>query len=716
MPMISLVHSLGLSAFVIESLLVVGLALSLAFRAGVRGMAFVGTSIAFGVVAHALAGFLVGLCGDSKAVAAIVLLSAMQAASLVLLVRIGCGRLAVDPDLLHSLAVAVAAWFTLTAVATVATRVAEKPAEYYDGPYVYKTDVLSTRIQSLVGNLPCDNALPHVVTEFLLRDIPFAVERPIMPGQEVTNRPFLMAFAVLPFRAALDAPPPVRGRLGRFHYVGSEWPDVTPLLADDAYSQFLAVAIPLNASLVVGMLWVLSLASPSLVVTALSIAVFTTSYFLLSQTLFAWPKSLCGFWTVAAMMSLVKPGSQRPFAAVQPREAAVAGACLGVAYWSHPLALVFAVSLLLVQGVAVLLYRTRAAVENLLVTAVCFAAVIAPWIVWSRLIVCIPSDLLAQNLHASQPVARAIAVRAANMYHVLVPACFDVFPPGYRSFIKTWWLSLPVAIGLVPLAVVALQPGAVARWVGGRGWAFAWAFFILPWILICCSFGRPAASCILHGFQFHAAAGLSLVVAELSRRGGRGWRGLLLAALCLQVVANVAYVVAKVRQDVPGMFDATIAFDKDLLLDSTLRIEKAPLPPNLRATVSVAGTIRQGLWFNAPGVASVGPVDAGRATEASAWVAIHEHVWPIIPPRGVDFRLKVLQGERAIAEAAVNLSPAVREGDRGWVPIVVRLPSTGADGVVFQMDVGEEATAGNIDWCLWADLRLQVPRRAAAAE
>ena len=703
--MIPIWCSLCLSAFALTSILVTGVAASLGLGVRPKGMPFVGVSVALGILIHALIGFLVSGFGDAKQAAAVSLLALANMTSLAVILRFARGRLSADPSLPTHLCVAALAWFSLTAIATVGSRIATKPDSYDSPLYVFKTDVLSTRIQALTGPLPADNALPHVVAEFLLRDISFKAERPIVPGQEVTNRPFLMSFVVVPFRAAFDAPPLYKGRLGRFQYVGTDWPDISPLLSDDTFSQFLAIAILLNATLVVGVLWVLSLARLPPGIVTLAVATFMTSHFVLNQTLFTWPKSFCAYWVIAALMAVWRPSAVSPFATMRLRDAAIAGACLGVAYWCHPLALVFTASLFLVQSWAVIRYQTRHVAETLFVTSTSFAAIIAPWVIWSRLVVCIPSDLLAQNLGRG-PLWQACYVRACNIYHVVVPVCFDTSPISYQSLLATYWLSLPASIGLLLLSMLFWRPStASAVPLCGR-LQYTLAFFILPWLLICISFGFPNPACLLHGFQFHVAAGLAFTVAALAVRGGRSWRHTLIAVLCLQVLCNITYTYAILRTLAATTPDDAVARNVNLLRGSSLQFQNAPLAPNGRVNVSVAGVTRECIWFCAPTTATIGPVPIKKASGARVQVAIHEHVWPIIPEKGVDFHLIMTHQGKVIGEGSVNVSPATRSGDRRWLPLVVRCPINSPSEVIFTLDVGQQPMKGNIDWCLWSELTI----------
>src|SRR6202044_1630581 len=109
-------------------------------------------------------------------------------------------------------------------------------------PYVSKEWTRGVKIQFMTGSLPLDNVLPFEVSEYFLRGISFQDNHPIMPGQEVTNRPVLAAAVVTPFLAAIAPPDSTENTLPTFSYVGTQWPDFRVLVKDDrACTVYLAV-------------------------------------------------------------------------------------------------------------------------------------------------------------------------------------------------------------------------------------------------------------------------------------------------------------------------------------------------------------------------------------------------------------------------------------------------------------------------------------------
>ncbi len=271
------------------------------------------------------------------------------------------------------------------------------PRELPDGAYIFKQHRLPVKIQVLTGSLPADNFIPFVVTEFLLRDIPFARERPLLPGQEVSNRPILLALAAIPFRAVLDPPPRREVPLPRFSYVQADWPDVSVFMEGPGFRQFLPVGIVLNALLILGAGFILATYAPRTLLMPALLLLATSPYFI-TQTIFTWPKALAGFFVLLAVHALARGKS-----------ASWVAGCGALGYWAHPYALVFLLSFGCHYGIEAWRARNRAALGALLRYGAVAAAGIAPWFLWTHFVLGIPSNLVEQNLAAPGGALRSRA-------------------------------------------------------------------------------------------------------------------------------------------------------------------------------------------------------------------------------------------------------------------------------------------------------------------
>lgn len=374
---------------------------------------------------------------------------------------------------------------------------ARLPSMLIDGPYVAKHDLLGVRVQYSTGNLPTDNAIPHVVSEYLLRDVPFRSERPIMPGQEVTNRPVLAALVVAAFRAATYMPPAQQGPLPRFIYVGQEWPDFSELMRDErGYRVSQAIGVATNALLLLGLGAVAARSAQNSPGAALAVvAVFLTSPYFLFQTYFTWPKALAGFFVIVAWL-----------ASSQWRNLPLAGTALGVAYLSHPYAAAFLLAYvawaawdvrkagpdrraLSRQGRALALTRT------LIALVAPFLLVVLPWLVWKQF-VAIPSDLVAQNLWVpGQRLGDFVWVRVLNVWNTVLPTYMLAYPFDAMSFVRNSSVNAAGAVGVL-LGFAALRGLLVSRtWDNSA--VLLWG---LPALLLIAVFSSPAVPAV-HGLQ-----------------------------------------------------------------------------------------------------------------------------------------------------------------------------------------------------------------------
>jgi len=347
-----------------------------------------------------------------------------------------------------STAIALGAWILAAWTALAVTLVPVKfPAELPDGAYVIKNHSLPVKIQRTLGDFPADNYIPYVAGEYLLRDIQFADERPLMPGQELSNRPILMSLATIPFRAALQPVLAHPDPLPKFRYVGLRWPDVGSLGSEKGYWNFLAVAVTLNATLILGMALLLQRFRLDNRYSLLAYMLFLSSPYFLGETLFAWPKSLAGFFLIVAGVALW-----------EKRSTLLVGLLSGLAYWSHPYAIIFVGCIALY-----LIWRERndsEAKRGFLPFAIAAATLIIPWFLWTRLYLNIPSDLVQQNF-VSNSVVDALWARLVNIRNIFLP------PPEFWSSPDAWcrvmFISLVGAFGVCLIPPVSFASLCAAR-------------------------------------------------------------------------------------------------------------------------------------------------------------------------------------------------------------------------------------------------------------
>lgn len=409
------------------------------------------------------------------------------------------------------------AWFALSSTLVPVTL----PNPLPDGAYVIKNQHLHVKIQRMLGDFPADNYIPFVAAEFLLRDIQFSQERPLMPGQELSNRPILLSLATIPIHAAFHPPSPRFDPLPKFRYVGTRWPDVGILGDDVNYRSFLRLAVAFNATLVLGFVLLLQRFKPPIEMAAIACAVFVSSPYFLGETLFVWPKSMAGFFLIMSALTLLTR-----------RHSYVAGLFAGAAYWAHPYAIVYVGCFSLY-----LLLRERGdlTLERGLVPFVVTALlVIAPWYMWTRIYLQIPSDLVEQNLFSAN-LGEAVLARLQNVRRTFLP------PPGSWSDADAWArVAITSIMGAVgPLLFVQAALGSIQ--IARRNLMESILLATLPCIMLISVFGvigLPA----LHGMQPLAAVLLVISFWWMHRVFPKK---IVVILGCIQILLNIALLIVR---------------------------------------------------------------------------------------------------------------------------------------------------------------------------
>jgi hypothetical protein len=395
------------------------------------------------------------------------------------------------------------------------------PEPLPDGPYVFKSHTTNVKVQYLTS-LPADNYTLFAVSEFFLRGVSFQKERPIMPANEVSNRTILMSLVVLPFRVAMGAPRD-RPQLGTFSYVGREWPDVAKLYTDSSFEQFSIIGFVLNSLLLLAVIVFCSGLGASSIIPVATLLYVTNPYFI-GQTVFTWPKALAGFFILLGWNSIRRGDSP-----------ALVAALLALAFHAHPYAIVFA-------GWIALFYLLQHRVKSVLLYLLVLAVMLAPWIIWTRWVLQIPSDLIAQNFsgpgtqEAWASVVGFIWIRLHNLFYTLFSTVFTVYPFDLRAVLDSWLFSVPGAVGLI-LIYPALRQGA--EMPTPRSWL--WFGFLGPALSILGVYSCPALP-VLHGYQ--AILGV-LVFSGVWWLERHLTRPLFLSLIGFQLVWNLAIIVAR---------------------------------------------------------------------------------------------------------------------------------------------------------------------------
>jgi len=469
--------------WVVASLLLNGIAF-LRLATNLRGLELLGYGAAAGVALHGLFGWAIAAAPAARGVFVTILIALTVLSAAWFVWR------RIFQELWSALAkaikIALALWLLLLVFCLGLLHVEiGKPQSLLNGIDIFRTPTTNVRVQYLTS-LPADNYIPFAVSEFFLRGISFQKERPILPHAEVSNRTILMSLVAVPFRAALGAPYD-HPELGTFHYLDRDWPDVSKLNTNGAFEQFSVIGLVLNSLLLFGAIIFCAGFGASSIVPLATLVYITNPYFI-GQTIYTWPKALAGFFILFAWHS-IRAGHR----------AVVVAALLSLAFHAHPYALAFV-------GWAALFYllqwrRQKSGLRSPLVFLITFIALLLPWIIWTRYVLQIPSDLIAQNFSgpgteiAWTSAMNFIWVRIHNLFYTVCSTIFLLYPFDLGAALERWFVSLPGAVGLVLIYPALARCAELPR---PRSWL--WCGLLGPALSILAIYSSPALP-VLHGFQ-----------------------------------------------------------------------------------------------------------------------------------------------------------------------------------------------------------------------
>ncbi|MGZ4954944.1 MAG: hypothetical protein ACXV8Q_07505 [Methylobacter sp.] len=489
-----------------------------------------GTGI--GILFYAVIGSIVGNIPSHQQAVAIALIIGINAIAAVYWSKVKLFA-QLKTDTTQSATTAWSAWLLLILICiTISHATIKFPDDLFDGPYVFKNHNLHVKVQTITGHLPADNYLPYLVEEYFLRGISFQDEHPILPGQEVTNRPILMALVAIPFRAALDPPPRQNSPLPKFQYVGALWPDVGTLGEDRYFRQFLVVGIVLNAMFILGAALLFKSFGLTREFTVAGLLLLVINPYFISQVIFTWPKALAAFYILLAIQTLSVRGWP-----------AMAGLFAALAYLSHPYAVVFAGSFAVYLGYQV--KKNTLSYRQLIHYGGAFSVVVAPWFIWAKFILKLPSDLIAQNLFNGGSLVNTAWVRIPNLYLLVSPRFLEIFPFNGDQILQASLVCIPGAIGVLFFA---------QAYAGCQQYFAEHKFLILygvlvPGLLLVMIFSTPSVPA-LHGFQ---AIFPILILLSIKWMQNRTSSRALLFLVIIQLTVNIALLCA--RADTLGIFN-----------------------------------------------------------------------------------------------------------------------------------------------------------------
>lgn len=432
---------------------------------------------------------------------------------------------------------------TFVAIFMIALPISKPQNGLPDGPYVFKDWKLPVKIQVLAADYPPDNAIPAVVTEFLVRGISITDNRPLMPGQEISNRTILMSLVATPFRV-LGNPDYSRKEISQFSYVGRTWPNTLGVVDDQSFIAFLASALPLNALLGVFIVALLPINRQRFLESRLRrLAIFFLTVclnpFLLFQTVFTWPKNIAASCVLLAIF-LANRELQNDETSNRRLRIVSVNILFAMSFLFHPMTLPF-----IAIGTLWLIWNYRntfSGFAHVLIGTCVLILTLSPWFIWTRIVLKIPSDLLIQNQGAFVSWPQTIWIRLYNLFGVFVqPGLVQTSPPTVNQFI---WLvfssALSCSIILLLLGVifwkksesdVAIRNSIRMSLLGSIGCTFA--------------FGVPTPTAI-HGWQVYFGLVLIRGLSRLDELEPKNGVTVLMLTSTINMIIIIIWILSRI--------------------------------------------------------------------------------------------------------------------------------------------------------------------------
>lgn len=509
--------------WVVASILANGIAL-LHYLTKLRGLELFGYGAGAGVVIHAILGWAIAAAPAARWAVVGLLLALTLLSAIYSIARRVPQEFSVALSKPEKISLGLWALLLLLCLGILHLDV-RFPDPLPDGKFVFKGHTTSVKVQYL-ASFPADNYIPFAVAEFFLRGVSFQKERPILPGNEISNRTILMSLTAMPFRVALGAPYD-HPTLGTYHYIGRDWPDVSRLDTNGAFDQFAVVGLVLNSLLLLGILVFCSGFVRNSILPLAALLYITNAYFI-GQTIYTWPKAMAGFFILLAWTSIHRADGP-----------AVVAALLALATHCHPYAIVFAGCVGLFYVVQWRLEKTR--VLSVLSYLLVFGLILAPWLIWTRYYLQIPSDLVTQNFAGTgtEPAWTSpigfVWIRLHNLFYLICSTIFLVYPFDFTAVVNNWQFSLPGVVGLIMIYPAVAQSAELPE---PRPWL--WYGLLGPALLILAIYSCPALL-VLHGYQPLLGVLLFLAVWWLARRCSQR---VFATFVTLQLLLNLGMVFA----------------------------------------------------------------------------------------------------------------------------------------------------------------------------
>jgi hypothetical protein len=257
---------------------------------------------------------------------------------------------------------------------------------------------------------------------------------------------------------------------------------------------------------------------------------FVTNLYVIDQTIFTWPKAMAGFFVVLGWNALRRNYDPK-----------IVALCAAAAYHSHPSSIAFAASLGL--WYALQWWRVKKSFRPAFQFAIVFALAILPWIIWTKAILHIPSNMIAQNFSGPGTEAAMaswidfIWIRFKNAFDTFAPLPFSIYPFQLDAVVNYAMFCLPFAVG-----IILIIPALTQCWrLRAEEPMLVWFGLAMPAAVILGLYSCTALP-VLHGWQPIIGALMFLGVLRLQRNLSPR---VFAALITLQLLCNLWLVVSR---------------------------------------------------------------------------------------------------------------------------------------------------------------------------
>ncbi|MFK7777309.1 MAG: hypothetical protein QM501_04220, partial [Gimesia sp.] len=402
--------------------------------------------------------------------------------------------------------------------------------------------------------------------------------------------------------------------------------------------------------------------------------IYILTPYVLIQTIFIWPKNLAAFFILIALYRVI----------IGEKGIAFTFFLLGLAYHSHPFALVFiggffTYYLLQDWKEKKLNYSLKALGMTVLM--------LAPWFVWGKLILGIKSDLIMQNL-IPDSIKGFFWVRIYHFYMVWSPSFLGIYPYHSEVIFRRMMICIPGVVGILTFVFSYYSLYKLIK-THHREWVLA--CLILPLTLILMIFSRPNTP-LFHGYQVLVPI-LIILAFRFFKNFDRRLIVLIFSTQCLiGLILFTRFLQAKEFSLGKQEMSEIRLFDH-----RDINIIKQDLPLHIDTPIQFEESLQRCIWMNPVSIISFDDLSINQGDAFESTLTFHPEVVGFPSHDGALFKVDLLEQDEILdsheyfykADGKMNL---IHIDLSKYAGKIIRIQLSNYPGP-------DKNTDG--DWCLW---------------